>query len=296
MAGDRRAPGARTALVTRAGFASLPGRAGRTVADVGADAPSDPVVVKIGGRALEGTAGAAELAAGLGALPAPAVLIHGGGAEVSDWSRRLGLTPRFVDGRRVTDPETLEIAVAVLAGLANKRLVAGLRAVGLDAIGLAALDGILDAERHPDASLGAVGSIARVHPALLETLLAQGRVPVLASIGHADGALLNLNADDLAAAVARALRARALLLLSDVPGVMLDGALATELTPEAALAALDGDQVQGGMRPKLEAARAALAAGVHRVHVAAWRGPATLGALLEGAPIGTALVAGAVTR
>jgi acetylglutamate kinase len=264
---------------------------------VGANAPSDPVVVKIGGRALEGNAGTTELAAGLRALPAPAVVVHGGGAEVSDWSRRLGLVPHFVAGRRVTDPETLEIAVAVLAGLANKRLVAGLRAAGVDAVGLAALDGgVVDAARHADAALGAVGSIERVDPALLETMLAQGRVPVLASIGHAGGALLNLNADDLAAAVARALHARALLLLSDVPGVMLDGALASELTAEAARAALAGDQVQGGMRPKLEAAGAALAAGVRRVHVAAWQGPATLRALLEGATIGTALVAEAVAR
>jgi acetylglutamate kinase len=259
---------------------------------VGANAPSDPVVVKIGGRALEGAEGAAELAAALQALAAPAVLVHGGGAEVSDWSRRLGLAPRFIAGRRVTDAATLEVAVAVLAGLANKRLVAALRAAGIDAVGLAALDGgVLDAVRHPDATLGAVGTIGRVHSALLEMLLAHGRVPVLASIGHADGELLNVNADDLAAAVARALPARALLLLSDVPGVLLDGMLVNELTADAALAALAGEQVQGGMRPKLEAARAALAAGVRRVHVASWHGPSTLRALLAGEPLGTALVA-----
>jgi acetylglutamate kinase len=259
---------------------------------VGANAPSDPVIVKIGGRALEDSRGAAELGAALHALRTPVVLVHGGGGEVSSFSRRLGLEPRFVTGRRVTDPETLEVVVAVLAGLANKRLVAGLRAASVDAFGLAGLDGgIVDAVRHADATLGAVGTIVRVHPALLETLLAQGRVPVLASIAHQDGALLNVNADDLAAAVARALRARALLLLSDVPGVMLDGAVARSLTAEAALAALAGDQVQGGMRPKLEAARAALAAGVRRVHVASWRGPATLQEMLSGEPIGTTLEA-----
>ena len=185
----------------------------------------------------------------------------------------------------------------MLAGLANKRLVAGLRAAGVDAVGLAALDGgVVDAARHADAALGAVGSIERVDPALLETMLAQGRVPVLASIGHAGGALLNLNADDLAAAVARALHARALLLLSDVPGVMLDGALASELTAEARARRSPATRCRAACGPSSRRRARRSQAGVRRVHVAAWQGPATLRALLEGATIGTALVAEAVAR
>jgi acetylglutamate kinase len=250
-------------------------------------------VIKIGGRALERDGASVELASALSALQHPVVLVHGGGAEVSTWSRRLGQSPSFVDGRRVTDAETLEVAVAVLAGLANKRLVATLRAGGVDAIGLAALDGgVVETHLHPETDrLGAVGSIAAVAPALLETLLAGRRVPVVASIGACEGCLLNLNADDLAAALAVALHARALVLLSDVPGVVLDGSVVSRLSSEDAALALAGAEVTGGMRPKLEAARLALASGVSMVHLGAWRGPSTLGALLDGAGRGTTLVA-----
>jgi len=261
--------------------------------DVGATAPSCPVVIKVGGRALERDGASVELAEALRALRDPVVLVHGGGAEVSAWSRRLGLSPSFVDGRRVTDGETLEVAVAVLAGLANKRLVATLRSAGVDAIGLAALDGgVVDTRFHPQSNaLGAVGAVAEVSPALLDTLLSQGRVPVLASIGACEGCLLNLNADDLAAALAVALRARALVLLSDVPGVVLDGSVAARLSAEDAAAALAGPEVAGGMRPKLEAARFALESGVPTVHLADWSGPKTLAALLDGVGKGTTLVA-----
>jgi acetylglutamate kinase len=280
-------------MVTRPGLASPAAKTGRAVADVGANAPSSPVVLKIGGRALETPGELAELAAALAPLAGNAVLVHGGGSEVSAWSERLGLEPRFVEGRRVTDAATLAVAVAVLAGLANKRLVAALRAGGIDAVGLAALDGgVVEAGPHPDAArLGAVGTVTRVSPGLLAALLSAGRVPVLASIGRHGSALLNLNADDLAAALAAALGARALILLSDTPGVVLDGAVTARLAPGEARAALAGPDVTGGMRAKLEAANAALAAGVPVVHVAAWEGPETLGRLLEGQGGGTTLVA-----
>ena len=252
-----------------------------------------PIVVKLGGRALDAPQALPELAADLAALGAPVVLVHGGGAEVTRWCERLGIAPRFEHGLRVTDPATLEVAVAVLAGLANKRLVATLRSTGVDAIGLAALDGgVVDTRFHPQSNaLGAVGAVAEVSPALLDTLLSQGRVPVLASIGACEGCLLNLNADDLAAALAVALRARALVLLSDVPGVVLDGSVAARLSAEDAAAALAGPEVAGGMRPKLEAARFALESGVPTVHLADWSGPKTLAALLDGVGKGTTLVA-----
>lgn len=277
----------------RSGLASPSAKAGRATVDVGATASSSPVIVKIGGRALEGAGAVAELALDLAALGGEVVLVHGGGAEVSAWSERLGLEPRFVNGLRVTDPGTLEAVVAVLAGLANKRLVAALRAAGVDAVGLAALDGgIVEVEPHPDGErLGEVGAVTRVRPALLETLLGQGRVPVLASVGQHGGRLLNLNADDLAAALAGAMGARSLVLLSDAPGVVLQGSLVPRLTAAEAVAALAGDDVRDGMRPTLAAARAAIAAGVARVHVAAWRGLGTLSALLAGEGHGTALVA-----
>ncbi|MCC6349499.1 MAG: acetylglutamate kinase [Candidatus Eisenbacteria bacterium] len=252
-----------------------------------------PLVLKLGGRALETPGAAAEFAGALAALGRPAVLVHGGGAEVTQWCLKLGLETRFADGLRVTDAATLEVAAAVLAGLANKRLVAALRERGVDAVGLAALDGgTLAVRPHARASsLGAVGEVAGADPSLLESLLAAGRTPVLASLGAYRGALLNVNADDAAAALAAALGACDLLLLSDAPGLELDGAVVRELPAAAIARALARPEVGGGMRPKLRAAAAALAAGVGRAHIACWNGPETLAALLGGTGAGTTLVA-----
>jgi acetylglutamate kinase len=255
-------------------------------------AATGPIVIKLGGRALETPDAARELARELIRLSGGTLVVHGGGAEVTDWCARLGIEPRFHDGLRVTDAATLDVATAVLAGLANKRLVATLRDAGVDAVGLSAVDGgVIDVEPHPDAArLGAVGQVTAVHPHLLESLLAHGRVPVLASIGAAGGALLNVNADDLAAAVAGALRARALVLLSDTPGLKLDGEVVARVAAGEVVGLLARDDVQGGMRPKLRAAATALEIGAGRVTIGAWNGAGTLAALMNGNG-GTTLVA-----
>ena len=265
----------------------------------------DALVVKLGGRALEAPGALPEFAAALreagnpGGSARATLVVHGGGAEVTAWCMRAGLTPRFADGLRVTDADTLEIVAAVLAGLANKRLVATLRAHGIDAVGLAALDGgIARACRHAGAATrGEVGEIERVDATLLATLLTAGRVPVLASLGDdRAGALLNLNADDVAAAVAAALPARDLVLLSDTPGLVLDGKVVATLDEAALAGVLMRQDVTGGMRPKLHAAQTALAAGVERVIIAAWQGPGTLAALLAGTATATTLGAARVER
>jgi acetylglutamate kinase len=255
--------------------------------------PVTPVVVKLGGRSLEAPSASRELAIELAHLSGGSLLVHGGGHEVSAWCTRLGIAPRFLDGLRVTDPDTLEVAVAVLAGLANTRLVASLRDVGVDAVGLSALDGgTVEVARHPDASLlGAVGQVVAIHPQLLVTLLAQGRTPVLASIGAAGEQMLNVNADDLAAGLAGALRARALVLLSDTPGLKLDGRMVGRLEGHEIATALAHPDVKDGMRPKLRAAAAAIAAGVRQVVIGAWSGPGTIAALLAGEREGTTLMA-----
>jgi acetylglutamate kinase len=248
-----------------------------------------PVIVKLGGRALEGEGQLSAFIRELAAVRAPLVLVHGGGAEVSAWLERAGHPTRFLDGLRVTDEPTLEIVTAVLAGLANKRLVAALRHANLDAVGIAALDGgILETVPHRDAArLGHVGEVAAVTPALLEMLLAQGRIPVVASIGAHQGALLNLNADDVAAALAPALRARMLVLVSDTPGLRIQGEIMGRLGLGEALALLDHPDVEGGMRPKLAAATRAVAGGAGAAVIARWEGPGTLAALLGGEGSGT---------
>jgi acetylglutamate kinase len=264
-----------------------------------------PLVVKLGGRALAAgdTPGAlGELAADLAPLAGRVVLVHGGGPEVSAWSERLGLEPRFHAGRRVTDPATLEVAAAVLAGLVNKRLVAALAAHGVDAVGLAALDGgtAVTVPHRDAAALGAVGEVESIRPALLHALLAAGRVPVVASIGAHAGALLNLNADDLAAALAAGLGADTLVLLSDTPGLVLAGEVVARLDPAGADRARAGAEVTGGMAPKLEAAATAVRGGVGRAWIAAWQGAGTLGTLLagegaEGSPLAGTCIAPAAS-
>ena len=283
-----------------------------------ARARAGALVVKLGGRSLEAPGAlaqcAAELreAARLGSGPVsdgcqrPLVVVHGGGAEVTAWCARAGIEARFAGGLRVTDPPTLEIVAAVLAGLANKRLVAALRGgsraepgSGLDAVGLAALDGgIARVRRHRESGvLGEVGEIESVDASLLAELLAAGRTPVLASLGDdGHGALLNLNADDVAAAVAAALPADDLLLLSDTPGLRLAGELVTSLDPGALARALAHPGVTGGMLPKLRAAQAALAGGVQRVHIAAWQGAGTIAAVLEGNAVATTCHAASIAR
>jgi acetylglutamate kinase len=250
-----------------------------------------PLVVKLGGRALEVEGALDGLAADLSAVAGEGgvVVVHGGGAEVTDWSARLGLPSRFHAGRRVTDADTLEVATAVLAGLANKRLVAALRGRSIDAVGISALDGgLVDAIPHPDAAtLGAVGAVRAVDPALLRTLLSGGHTPVVASIGGHAGGLLNLNADDVAAALAPALRARALVLLSDTPGLVLGGRIVPRLDRAALAAAQASGEVSGGMRPKLECVAHALEGGVAHAWIAAWEGPGTLTGLLSGNGAGT---------
>ena len=248
-----------------------------------------PLVVKLGGRALEGADALAELAQALKGRSA--VLVHGGGNEVTAWSARLGLAPKFEGGRRVTDAATLEVATAVLAGLVNKRLVAALRARGVDAVGLSALDGIASVARVD--GMGEVGRVSAIDPALLRGLLESGRVPVLASIGQEGGALLNVNADDFAAALAPALKAQALVLLSDTPGLILKGAVVGEVASGEIEALLESPEVTGGMGPKLEAARAATASGAcDAAWIAQWNGAGTLDALLAGNGIGTKVAEG----
>ena len=253
--------------------------------------PLAPFVIKIGGRALEGDA-RAELAREVADRSGRVVLIHGGGAEVSAWCARLGIEPRFHDGLRITDSETLDVAVAVLGGLSNKRWVALLAGHGVRTAGLCALDaGIADVVPHPQSAvLGAVGEVRSIDAAALTALLASGITPVLASIGECQGGLVNINADDLASAVAGALATPALVLLSDTPGLVLDGAVVPQLDAHGLSEALAHHQVTGGMRPKLLAAQRALESGAVRVIIAAWSGPGTLSSLLTGTGTGTTLV------
>ncbi|MDI3298690.1 MAG: acetylglutamate kinase [Bacillota bacterium] len=249
-------------------------------------------MVKHGGSLGEGLGTLAADLARLMAAGLKTVLVHGGGPELSSWSGRLGIRPRWRDGLRVTDEATLELAEMVLAGRVNRRLTTALGAAGLPAVGVAGVDGgLLElAPSAPEEGLGYVARVRGVQPALLETLLAGGFLPVVAPVGRVGGQTYNINADQVAAALAAALGAT-LVLLTDVPGVTAGGTWRTRLAPEEARALLASGEASGGMRPKLEACLEALARGAARVVIVDGRAPhallRALGGGLEG--VGTEL-------
>jgi acetylglutamate kinase len=246
-----------------------------------------PITIKLGGVA--GAHGAALEILAERAVPGW-VIVHGGGNEVGDWSQRLGIEPRAVDGLRVTDPVTLEIAIAVLRGLVNARLVAALVARGVPAIGLCGADGdLLRAERF-DERLGEVGRIGSVNTALLEDLAAAGQVPIVAPIARGTGVdLLNVNADEVAGAIAAA-RGGRILLLTDVEGVRRGGELLPTLDADDVEAIVADGTASGGMVPKLRAAVTAARSGC-TVSITDGTDPDAVRRALDGTTNGTTVTA-----
>lgn len=232
------------------------------------------VVIKVGGAVMNRAPLSRSFAEDVSLLQHAGihpVVVHGGGPQVTELSGRLGLEARFVDGVRVTDRETLDVATMVLAGGLNTQIVGMLVAGGVTAVGLSGVDGGLAvARRQLEPDLGYVGEIVRVNAEVLSTLMAKGFVPVVASIAaDAEGQPLNVNADLMAAELAIGLEAEKLVYINDVPGLIgRGGDLISELGAQDVLDLLaGGDAVGGGMIPKLESAVRALKAGVARVHL-----------------------------
>jgi acetylglutamate kinase len=254
-------------------------------------------VVKYGGHAM----GSADLAEGfardivlLKQVGINPVVVHGGGPQIKAMLDRLKIKSEFVEGLRVTDGATVEIVEMVLAGNINKQIVAAIHAVGGRAVGLSGKDAqLIEAakltrtRRDPSSNieqvldLGFVGQPVRIRTEVLEVFAKTEIVPVIAPIGlGADGHTYNINADTAAGAIASALHARKLVLLTDVPGVLdADGQLISELSAGAARAMIADGTASGGMIPKLETALAALFGGVGAVHILDGRLPHVL--LLE---------------
>lgn len=229
-------------------------------------------VIKVGGRPQSDPHLAAALAAGWNGAGGGVVLVHGGGDEVTALQQAFGVTSSFVDGRRVTTAQDVDLVRMALSGSANKRLVASLVASGISAVGLSGEDAALIAATPMDATrLGYVGVPGRVNVAFLRHLLSGGYLPVISPVssdgsGELGGAL-NVNGDDAAAAIAVALGATELLLVADVEGVMRNGRVIRRLTPDGARALLAEGTAAGGMRAKLQAALKAIDGGVARVRV-----------------------------
>jgi acetylglutamate kinase len=228
-------------------------------------------VIKIGGAALNDRNWLDEFAATF-AVPVPNVerlIVHGGGPDITALSEKLGLTTEWHNGRRKTSEAGLDVTSMVLNGRINKRIVRALRAHGIDAIGLSGEDGAAIVGRLTEqGQLGRVGDVVSVRIGLFKLLLEAGLVPVISPVSlGTDGGALNINADEVATAVAAEMNADELLFLTDVDGVLVDGERAPQLSDALAQELVLTGVATGGMAVKLRAAVLALHAGVMRVRI-----------------------------
>lgn len=235
------------------------------------------IVVKIGGSTLGSGDTTLSDAVLLKNLGIHVVLVHGGGAAITDWLKRMRKEAVFVDGLRVTDAETMQIVTMTLAGLVNKELVSQTIALGGRAIGLSGVDGGMLRGRVKDARLGSVGEVTDVDMSLVVRASGDGYIPIIAPIALGEsGSQLNLNADTAAAEVAVGLGAEKLLFLTDVPGIKdRDGTLLTELDESRARNLIANGVITGGMIPKAAACIRALDV-VHEAHIVDGRQPHAL--------------------
>lgn len=238
-------------------------------------------VYKIGGNVIDDAEALKAFLAEFAAAPSPKVLVHGGGKEASRMSRAMGVEPQMVNGRRITDADTIRIVTMVYAGLVNKRVVAGLQALGCNAIGLSGADGnAIKATRRPakPVDYGFVGDISPegVNAPFIGGLVEGGLVPVFCAINHdGNGTLLNCNADSVASAIAKGLAAAGydvnLVFCFEQPGVLADiddkSSVISVITPDSYPALRESGTVSGGMIPKVENALDAVASEVRSVAI-----------------------------
>jgi acetylglutamate kinase len=252
------------------------------------------ILVKLGGTLLDEPLLRARLAGQIAKIArdgVKVVVVHGGGKQMTRFLTERGIESRFVNGLRVTTPETMDAVVKVLAGAVNHELVAAMTKAGARAVGLSGIDSGLTTAEQMDPELGAVGRVVRSDPALLELLTAHGYIPVVACLaGDAEGRMYNVNADQMAVACAAGFGTDQLVFLTDVDGV-LDGAkrLCPELSGADCERLIADGVATGGMQAKLNAAAAALRQGVGQVRIAPGAAPDALSRVLAGEPLGTRL-------
>jgi acetylglutamate kinase len=246
-------------------------------------------VVKLSGKATEDHANLSSLAEELALLHQVGIricVIHGGGKQLSELAKRMGIEQTIIEGRRVTDDATLEMAKMIFAGKINTDILAALRNRAIEAVGLSGVDGnIVHAERRPpkqvlnretgersEVDFGHVGDVVEINSRLLTVLLDHGYLPVISSLGaDAEGTVFNINADTIAAEIAAQLQAEKLILLSDVDGIYLKAndpsTKLSRLTADEAEAMINDGTAAGGMIPKLQSIISLLRGGVHSAHI-----------------------------
>jgi acetylglutamate kinase len=252
-------------------------------------------LIKIGGTLLDAGDSRERLASEIAQAVLDgldAVVVHGGGKQMTRFLAERGIESQFVNGLRVTTPEVLDAVLKVLAGSVNQQLVAAFLAAGARPVGLSGMDGLLTEARRMSAELGWVGQPVKSDTRLLELLMDNGYLPVVACVaGDREGQFYNVNADQMAASIAAAFPAERLIFLTDVDGVRgRENNIFQTISTIEASDLIASRIASGGMQAKLEAASAALRAGVGEVVIAPGAHAGVIGALIAGEQIGTRLV------
>jgi len=222
-------------------------------------------VVKISGHCLDNDALLRQFAESVAQADERLVIVHGGGAEISRLQQKMEIKPRYVDGLRVTDADSLALVEMVLCGSVNKRLVRYLLAAGVDAQGLSGVDrGLVRARqmRHDTFDMGFTGEVDTVRGEVIADLLERRVTPVIAPVSVGEGSNFNLNADPFAGAIAAAIDARAVVFISNVAGVLVEGDIIAALTRAQALELINRGIISGGMIPKVMTALDVLSSGL----------------------------------
>ena len=233
-------------------------------------------LIKVGGKIVEEEATLNRLLADFSAIEGYKVLVHGGGRSATKLAAQLGIESQMVNGRRITDAETLKVVTMVYGGLVNKNIVAGLQAKGVNAMGLTGADmNVIRSVKRPEKEVdyGFVGDVEKVNAELLGNLIRQGVVPVMAPLTHdGKGSMLNTNADTIAGETAKALAQLfdvTLVFCVEKKGLLRDendeDSVIPGITPEAFKEYVEQGIIQGGMIPKLENSFSAIEAGVSQV-------------------------------
>ncbi len=253
------------------------------------------VLIKIGGTLLDSPESRNRLAAEIGRAMKTGVtiaVVHGGGKQMTQFLAARGIESRFINGLRVTTPDVLDAVLKVLAGSVNQELVAAFVGSGTLAVGLTGMDALVAEAEPMSEDLGAVGRPVASHGRLLNLLMDNGYLPVVACLaGDKRGYFYNVNADQMAVSVAASVQAEKLIFLTDVDGVRgADGAILPEISPEGCRELIQGGVASGGMQAKLESAMQAARQGIGDVRIAPGATPGVIRKLLDGAPLGTRLV------
>jgi len=209
------------------------------------------------------------------------ILVHGGGPDINSMMDRLGLEPRFINGKRVTDSETMEIVEMVLAGKTNKSIVGLINTLGGNAVGLSGKDGNLVSASATSKELGLVGNVDIINPKILFDLMESEYIPVISSIGMSiSGETFNINADHIAGEIAAAVEAEKLIMMTDVNGIYTDindpNTFVSRIDIDEAREMISSGTVNKGMIPKVEACIIALQAGVERTHIINGTAPSSI--------------------